>query len=44
MGDTDLAPEVEAIQKDMEAIEQKVLEHSPSTQQQKSQVTSFILK
>ena len=43
MGDTDLAPEVEDIQKDMDAIEREVLVHSPSTQQQKSQVTSFFL-
>ena len=44
MDDSDLVPEVEALQKDMDAIEQEVLEHSHSTQQQKSQVTCFILK
>ena len=41
MGDIDLAPEVEHIEKDMDAIEREVLVHSPSTQQQKSQVTFF---
>ena len=44
MGDTDLAPEAEHIQKDMDAIEREVLVHSPSTQQQKSQVTSLFFK
>ena len=45
MGDTDLAPEVEhnIIEKDRNAIEREVLVHSPSTLQQKSQVTSFFL-
>ena len=43
MGDTDLAPEVEHIEKDMDALEREVLVHSPSTLQQKSQVTSFFL-
>ena len=43
-GDTDLVPEVEDINKDMDAIEEQLLEQSASTQQQNSQVTSFILK
>ena len=42
MGDTDLVPEVEDINKDMDAIEEQLLEQSASTQQQNSQVSSFI--
>ena len=41
-GDTDLVPEVEDINKDMDAIEEQLLEQSASTQQQNSQVSSFI--
>ena len=44
MDDTDLALEVEEFHTDMNAIEQEVLQHSQSTEEQKSQVTSFILK
>ena len=42
MDDSDLAPEVEALQKDMDAIEQEVLEYWHSSQEQNSQVTCFI--
>ena len=43
-GDANLAPtSVECIEKDMDPIEREVLVHSPSTLQQKTQVTSFFL-
>ena len=42
MDDTGFAPEAESLHQDMNALQQQVLQHSQATQQQQSQVTSFI--
>ena len=40
--DTGFAPEAESLDQDMNALQQQVFQHSQATQQQQSQVTSFI--